>query len=573
MKLPGFEILEQSGETRKTLVWRAKQLSLDRTVALKTLKPDLASDPAEVKEFVDDARRAADLKHPHIIQIYDVGEKDGTYFLVMEFVAGSTVSRAIRQQGPLPQKTALAVTRSVAKALDYAWREAHVIHRNVKPQHITIDEDGIVKLAYLGMAKRVDAEADTQDAGKQDTIEGTPHYMSPEQGRGITPLDFRTDMYSLGATLYHMVTGGAPFGQVAATLAVGKHIRDQVRDPRDVNPALSPMTAQLVKILMMKDPADRYSSWQEALKDIERAANGRILRKRTRPEAVSTVAAARRSRARREKTSTGVPAWVRVPAWLLLLAWWAVFAYSRVHTPPVPPPRAEVAPSSSPRETSEQPVAALTPTPPVPPAPASQPAVADSAPAPSPAPPVKPQVTVEESYITFERHLTEHLLSEDFTKALALVDEQRSEPRFAGFRAQLDRTRDLVAAASRVNEVVAEAFRRRIGETAVVFHKNEYHALVIREVGDDKIRGQMKRRTASGNPGPAVEFSVSQLGPIERSRWLGEANTIESYLMKCILHMAGGDYKSAKEFAAHCGPVANALGAEAEAGLAAPPSP
>ena len=195
MQIPGFEMIAKLGEGGMASVWKARQLSLDRIVAIKILSSRMASDADDVQRFQFEAQSAAKLKHPGIVQVYDAACEQGIYYFVMEYVAGYTVGQWLRRKGVLPFEDALLVADGVADALGYAWSKAGIIHCDIKPENVMIDADGTVKVADLGLARTIrtmGAQAEIAD------IMGTPAFISPEQAEGRQDLDCRTDIYSLG---------------------------------------------------------------------------------------------------------------------------------------------------------------------------------------------------------------------------------------------------------------------------------------------------------------------------------------------------------------------------------------
>ena len=288
MKITGYDIIKKLGEGSSAVVWKAHQVSLDRIVAIKILKPHLCSDPEEVQDFISEARAAAQLKHANLIQVFDVAEKKGQHYFVMEHIDGPTIRQLLDERGAISQKNALKIVRNVAEALKSAWDQANLIHRDIKPENIMIDSDGTTKLADLGLAKRVDPVRAAQRAA-DGYIAGTPNYMSPEQAAGSAKLDTKTDMYCLGATLYHMVTGHMPFADEPVAEALNKHITGYLPSPRSINANVSVTTSRLLTRLMMKAPADRYPDWDKVLEDIKKAASGKSAGPGAAPTGRSTI--------------------------------------------------------------------------------------------------------------------------------------------------------------------------------------------------------------------------------------------------------------------------------------------
>jgi serine/threonine protein kinase len=268
--LPGYEVIHRLAQSDMASVWLARQLSLDRMVAIKVLHPALARDSEARSRFQTEARAAARINHPGIVQVYDAGEHEGLVYFVMEYVPGCAVSDLLKNGKPISERNALLIAQGVALALGHAWEEERLIHCDIKPDNILIADDGSVKVADLGLARTMGAFASL------DSIEGTPHYCAPEQARGDTDLDCRTDIYSLGATLYHMLTGRIPFGDGPAMDALRRQSDDYLPDPMDVHAAVSPAAAWLVEKMMMKDRSVRHADWAAALADIERVAGGSL---------------------------------------------------------------------------------------------------------------------------------------------------------------------------------------------------------------------------------------------------------------------------------------------------------
>jgi tRNA A-37 threonylcarbamoyl transferase component Bud32 len=269
--LPGYEILEKIGQGGMATVWAARQLSLDRTVAIKILSPQLVLDPDVLRRFRQEAQATAKLKHPGIVQVYDAGEHKGLVYLVLEYVAGCTVAELLDRKGRLAEKQALLVAEGVALSLGYAWTEAGIIHCDVKPANVIIDNDGAVKLSDLGLARSIGRHAVANDA---QFFEGTPNYASPEQGRGDAELDCRTDIYSLGAMLYHITTGRLPFGRLRDDEIVQKHLFEFLPDPLDIQADISIGMASLIEKMMVKDRALRYPGWEAVQADIAEVEKG-----------------------------------------------------------------------------------------------------------------------------------------------------------------------------------------------------------------------------------------------------------------------------------------------------------
>jgi len=272
-EIPGYEFLRLIGEGGMAAVWAARQKALDRVVAVKIFRRG-GADPEWVSRFQAEARTAARLVHPGIVQIYDAGEAGDFLYYVMELVEGCTVAELIQIKGRLQERHALAVALGVAEALRYAWDKAGIIHCDVKPANILIDREGVVRVTDLGLSR----SAYSRPLAEEAEIAGTPNYASPEQAGGEERLDFRTDIYSLGATLYHMVTGRLPFGEYPPLEVLRCQQEGFLPDPAELNPELSPAAAWLIEKMMMRDRRNRYGSWDAVVEDIEAVRERGVLK-------------------------------------------------------------------------------------------------------------------------------------------------------------------------------------------------------------------------------------------------------------------------------------------------------
>lgn len=253
------------------VVYRAKQLSLDRIVAVKVLPKRLSKNPEFVERFYREGRAAAQLNHPNIVQAIDVGEAGGFHYFVMEFVEGNTVYDEVAGGKVYPEGEAIDVVRQIAKALQHA-HDRGFIHRDVKPKNIMLTSERVAKLADMGLAREAtDVEAAMAEAGR---AYGTPYYISPEQIRGEVDIDLRADLYSLGGTFYHMVTGRVPFEGPTPSAVMHKHLKEEIVPPDHLNPRLTSGCGTMIEKLMSKDREQRYPSAGELIEDLDRLARG-----------------------------------------------------------------------------------------------------------------------------------------------------------------------------------------------------------------------------------------------------------------------------------------------------------
>lgn len=262
--IDGFDIVGLLGQGGMATVWKARQRSLDRLVAIKVLSANVANTPDDLQRFFEEARAMAKISHPGIVRAYDAAIAGSLYF-VMELVDGYTVGQWLRRKGTIPLDEALLVTESVAEALDYAWEQIGMIHCDLKPDNIMVDADGAVKVADLGLSQTHLAHALVADE-----VLGTPHYMAPEQIQG-GDIDCRTDIYAMGATLYHLLTGQFLFNGQPTTV-LDAHLEKAAPSLRQFKPEIPVPVALLVEKMLSKAPRDRQQNWRQVIDDLHRLA-------------------------------------------------------------------------------------------------------------------------------------------------------------------------------------------------------------------------------------------------------------------------------------------------------------
>ncbi len=252
-------------------VYLARDLLLDRPVAVKVLFAEYAKDPTFVERFRREAQAAANLNHPNVVAVYDWGQQSGTYFIVMEYVEGRSLSEIVRTEGPLHPRRAAEITADVAAALGFAHRNG-VVHRDIKPGNILISPSGQVKVADFGIAQAIagGTEANLTQAG---AVMGTATYFSPEQAQG-RPVDPRSDLYSLGCVLYEMLTTRPPFTGDTPVAIAYKHVQEPAPLPSASGVAVPPALEAIVAQLMAKDPAQRYASAEDLRADLRNYLEG-----------------------------------------------------------------------------------------------------------------------------------------------------------------------------------------------------------------------------------------------------------------------------------------------------------
>ena len=270
-QIPGYQVLDKLGAGAMATVYLAKQLSLDRYVAIKILPKKYSNNEQFIQRFYAEGKAAAKLNHPNIVGALDVGQAGDTHYFVMEYVEGSTVFDTLTEKGVFKEDRALEITLEVAKALDHAHK-AGFIHRDVKPKNIMITKEGVTKLADMGLARAVsDREAAEAEAGKAF---GTPYYISPEQIRGEVDVDFRADIYGLGATMYHMVTGKVPFDGPNPSAVMHKHLKSELVPPDHINDHLTTGISEIIEVAMAKDRNKRYANTADLIADLEAIVRG-----------------------------------------------------------------------------------------------------------------------------------------------------------------------------------------------------------------------------------------------------------------------------------------------------------
>jgi serine/threonine-protein kinase len=270
-QIPGYQILGKIGAGAMAVVYRAKQLSLNRDVAIKVLPKRFSENPDYVERFYKEGQAAGKLNHPNIVQAVDVGESGGHHYFVMEFVDGKTLYDDLAAGKVFGEQEALGIIIQVAEALRHA-HSLGLIHRDVKPKNIMINKEGIVKLADMGLARETtDIEAAKTEKGK---AYGTPYYISPEQIHGEMDIDGRADIYGLGATFYHLVTGRVPFMAEDPVEVMKKHLKDQLVPPDHINTTLSAGVSEVIEVMMAKNRDERYSNIDELLVDLKAVRAG-----------------------------------------------------------------------------------------------------------------------------------------------------------------------------------------------------------------------------------------------------------------------------------------------------------
>lgn len=256
--ISGCEILQKVAEGGMGAVYKARHKALNRIVCVKILSPALANDKKAVELFLSEARAVAELDHPNIVNVYNVGKERGYYFIVMSFIEGQTLSVMLKRRKVLPVNLVLDLFDGILKGLNVA-HEKGIIHRDIKPSNILITSDMHPKIVDFGIAKKVDKEKGTT---KTTELAGTAYFIAPEQALG-RDLDTRADLYSIGASMYYVLTGQFPYNGKNTIDIIQKHINDPVPDPSKIRKDLPPWLTQAIQKLMSKDPAKRFQTAKE----------------------------------------------------------------------------------------------------------------------------------------------------------------------------------------------------------------------------------------------------------------------------------------------------------------------
>ena len=260
-----YEIIKTIGEGGMANVYLANDTILDRKVAIKVLRGDLSNDEKFIRRFKREALSVSNLSHPNIVEVYDVGEEDGNYYIVMEYIEGKTLKQLLQKRGALTLNEVIDIMTQLTDGLAHA-HEAYIIHRDIKPQNIMIEDNGLVKITDFGIAMPLNSTQLTQT----NSVMGSVHYLPPEQanGKGST---VKSDIYSLGILMYELLTGSVPFkGDTAVEIAL-KHMKEKIPSIRKQNPTIPQSVENIVLKATAKNPKNRYDNVRDMYKDLQTA--------------------------------------------------------------------------------------------------------------------------------------------------------------------------------------------------------------------------------------------------------------------------------------------------------------
>ncbi len=258
-----YEIVERIGGGGMAIVYKAYDTLLHRHVAVKVLREQFVHDEEFIQRFRREARSAASLSHPNVVSIYDVGQDEDIHYIVMEYIEGGTLNDIIKERAPLQAEEAVKIASQICDALDHAHQNG-IIHRDIKPHNILISKSGRIKVTDFGIARAAASSHITQTGA----VLGSVHYFSPEHAKGVAQGE-KSDIYSLGAVLYQMVTNRLPFAGDSPISVALKHLQEDFEEPRSINPLLPQSLENIILKALRKRPEERYESARAMLEDLE----------------------------------------------------------------------------------------------------------------------------------------------------------------------------------------------------------------------------------------------------------------------------------------------------------------
>ncbi|MDF1660947.1 MAG: serine/threonine-protein kinase, partial [Planctomycetota bacterium] len=263
--IEGYVLIQRIGSGGMGTVYKSLQKSLNRTVAIKILNREAAGNDIQRRRFIQEAHLLAQLQHPNLIQCFDIGESNELVYLVMEFVEGRNAREVLNHEGSYEEENALTLLSQCLEGMIH-YHEKSIIHRDIKPENLLLSEEGVMKITDLGLSKQLTNDLFLTRVGK--TV-GTPYYISPELAKGQASIDIRSDLYSLGATFYHLMCGVPPFDGDSSAEILTKHVRETAKKPSSWNESLSKSVDHILLRMLEKAPKKRYQDPEEALADVQ----------------------------------------------------------------------------------------------------------------------------------------------------------------------------------------------------------------------------------------------------------------------------------------------------------------
>jgi len=584
--IPGLQFTALLAQNDTFATWKATQASLQREVDVRVLNAETPPDQAE--HFLALSRTLSRLTHPGLAQIYDVITEGGATHVIMEHVEGASLSEMVAGAGRLNPAQAMRLALQLAEALDYAWTQARVVFRNLKPQNLRVNSQGILKIAEYGLAIQVKPGANPLTADHGHVV-GTPHYIAPEQVAASPAIDFRADMYALGTILYFLLTAKSPFEGLDSYEILKQQAGGQIPHPRNVVGQLPMPVCQFAMRLMMKQPQDRYAQWAEAIRDLRlllanRPPAGRL------PNAVSTIApysghgAPVRVAAagRNGPLATTAELDRRAPArggnrfalWLLLMLWFLWLANERLGNPLSLPPALVVdiglpdlnlswlrkaAPEDG-QPPATQPLASMeTGTAAMPSgeetagalpadtaASAADTAVGTAAePDPGSTAPV-----VAAAAAPGLAEAASLLAAGDKAGALVKLEELlAASPDATGIAA----IRDALKTLPSPQPAVEAGLMAQRGQQIVIRYQGRERKIMPRAIVDGKLQAEFIAGEGISRP---VVFQIDKLDAAEQLRWLPEPQTPVDHAIVCLLALQAGDKERLRAHSARAGALA-----------------
>ncbi len=566
-EIPGYTILEKIGTGSTATVWRARQESLDREVAIKVMHPELWKEIEEADAFLAEAQSVAQLRSRHIIQVYDTGHLDHTAYIVLEYVPGSTVAEHLTASGKMAPREAMQITAAIADALANAWDSAGIIHRDVKPENIIIENDGSVKLADLGLARRENRAPDQTGSA---CIVGTPNYMSPEQAQGATDISIASDMYSLGATLYHMLTGKLPFAGLSVEEVLDAQIHQQLQWPQDIDSHIPTPYCQFVARLMMKKPQDRFANWNVVYHDAAKLAEGRMMMIKLPAGSESTVASAGKistgqkkvikiNKSKSQVAAPAVPARSKIPGWLtrtlrlsraaMMLAILWFFLLQPILNSLQEPAPAAATPSPTPAPITRQPE----PRPPT-----VDPTIADEVDEYDRAEtqPHEPEIPAVSRSERTKHELLTLLVQQQYAQALQFWAENKTH---IGSTLRQDIISEFMLPANMPDAMMRDALNRYTQRTLDLQIGGETATIQVESMDGDTVQAMRVTQTGASRVMRPISFRISLLPYPDQLRLVQQTANPYAPHGEVLVALQGADYETALQKASQMGPLADVV--------------
>ncbi len=575
-EIPGLQCTALLNRGSTFTTWKAIQESLQREVDVKILQHD--APPEQTEHFLSISRTLAKLSHPNIAQTFDIVTEASSTYVVMEHVEGASLSEMVAGTGPLKATQALRLVQQLAEALDYAWAQSQIVFRNLKPQNLRTNAQGILKISEFGLAVQMAPGIDLTRIDHGNVV-GTPHYISPEQARADPVIDTRSDMYALGTILYFLVTAKSPFEGLDQNEILKQQVSGQIPHPRTVNGQLPHAVCHLITRLMMKLPNDRYADWPAVNKDIKRLLANKDLPGHAPKHAASTIAAyagvPRPALPRTGDSSAALPPADPGPRavnvrgkdhfvlWLLLMLWFTWLANGRLDNPMGLPPSLLV-PIRLPALFSTTP----TPSTPAQRAPqgsrtAMPQAGAAATPAASPAWTTPSQEGSSPSEAASQADarppLPNPMLADiatalgagDITEARRKITElAKAAPRPSG---EIEAIRTALNTLPTPLSAVEKGLQSQIGKAIVIRYLGHDRKIIPKAITDGELQAAFIANDGSSRP---VSFRIDKLDAAEQLRWLPDAQTAAEHAIFCMLALQAQNAERFREHKDNTGALA-----------------